>query len=990
MPTKYEIMQDELKSRIEKLWRSPEEYKSLLRTSSRVYKYSFKDQVLIHAQRPDAVACAEFDTWSDERITNRYIKRGSKGIALLSEQDGRAKLRYVFDFKDTGARDERSKEPFFWKVSPDNERAVIDGLGVSAHKVDDAILENAATVVREHSDDYIGELLGNVEDTFLEELDEYAITAQFEKMLETSIAYTVLTRCGFDADLYFDREDFARLTDFNTVEAMTVLGSAVSDLSETVLRNIERTLKLERSKENDRSITENNDRGRDNIPSGRSYTDISSRLGDAGTEANRQVRAAPQDLPERTQEADISGDAPERHSERASGGNGRNSEPEIIGDNADTGSESGSDRGTESERSDALGRFDEQFESAGGRTDNGGTDLQLNSRNEAVSELSGAASSLDKALELINEYTEREFGSKAEYIDLSHIDLAFTTDEITGEPISAFANLADYSFIKMYGGKIIEETKFDSIEDMYPFLGNLDFDELVAIDNKPEIAIDHTGEISAANFPLSEQEVSAIVNRYDFRKVSKEETLEFYLENDSSTDREDFVRAGYDDTYTEFIIDGVRYGCRGEEDGLRVWRGAYMSNDGEGVISWGDVQRITAGLIERHEFIDNTLVPETFDIEPETEESGGYSNNGQLSFFFEDDMSSFEPMETREQLSSITQDMIDYMLRSGGNEPDSVIRIVGQFQKHSDISENADSLRNEFMQWGMLKSRAYEYESADGLKTAKVSAVFEPDGITLGIGNRAKSFSSVSLTWEQAAERIGELLSEGRFAAQDVIDRAHNDEINHAVEYLWYLHQDLENDVPFFMPDDMFNGGFPSSTSRIAVALTDPDTLQEYVKGLEALAAQYAENRDIMRFHFHTPLESLHNLKELQLPRTEYKTAPDFRFSSKHFITEDDKDAVVQSGTGTRGGKIEVDAYFRQPHTSKEKADYLKKAYGDGGSGRTGYNTWHDSKGLKISLGDKKDAPAQALMKWNEVAEPVSRLIAQDRYVTQKDILYQF
>ncbi len=194
---------------------------------------------------------------------------------------------------------------------------------------------------------------------------------------------------------------------------MTVLGTAVSDLSEMVLRNIEKTLKAERSKENER-VSENNDRERDPVPPGRDDTDISSRLGVAGTEADRQVRAAPQDIPERTQEADLSGDAPERHSERASGGNGRNSEPEIIGDNAGTGSESGSDRGTQSERSDALGRFDEQSESAGGRTDNGGTDLQLNSRNEAVSELSVTASSLDKALELINEYTEREFGPEAE------------------------------------------------------------------------------------------------------------------------------------------------------------------------------------------------------------------------------------------------------------------------------------------------------------------------------------------------------------------------------------------------------------------------------------------------------------------------------------------------------------------------------------------------------------------------------------------------
>ena len=141
MPTKYEIIQDELNRRIEKLWHSADEYKSLLRTSSRVYKYSFKDQVLIHAQRPDAIACAEFDTWSSEKVTNRYIKRGSKGIALLAEQDGRAKLRYVFDFTDTAPRDARSREPFFWKVSPENEQAVISGLGVSAQYFDDAVLK---------------------------------------------------------------------------------------------------------------------------------------------------------------------------------------------------------------------------------------------------------------------------------------------------------------------------------------------------------------------------------------------------------------------------------------------------------------------------------------------------------------------------------------------------------------------------------------------------------------------------------------------------------------------------------------------------------------------------------------------------------------------------------------------------------------------------------------------------------------------------------
>ena len=113
MQTKLQTTQEMLQGQVERLWNSTEEYRSFLRTSSRLYKYGFKDQALIHAQRPDATAVAEFDTWSKENLMNRFIRRGSKGIALLTEDKGRTKLRYVFDYADTGARDERSKEPFF-------------------------------------------------------------------------------------------------------------------------------------------------------------------------------------------------------------------------------------------------------------------------------------------------------------------------------------------------------------------------------------------------------------------------------------------------------------------------------------------------------------------------------------------------------------------------------------------------------------------------------------------------------------------------------------------------------------------------------------------------------------------------------------------------------------------------------------------------------------------------------------------------------------
>lgn len=959
MQTKLQLMQEILQKQIEGLWKNTDEYRSFLKTSSRLYKYSFKDQALIHAQRPDAVACAEFDTWSKENLMNRYIKRGSKGIALLTENNGYAKLRYVFDYSDTGARDERSKEPFFWKITDKNEQAVISSLGTRANDTASAILEKSAQTVRDYSDNYMSELLGSVQDTFLEDLDELNISTEFERLLEASIAYTVLERCGYDAESIIDEDDFSKLYEFNSIEAMSVLGTAVSDLSEQLLRNIERTVKAERSKENERNnendIAGNNDRERYNVPSGRENRDLSSGLGAAGTEAYRQVRSDAARLPEEAPESDISGDAPERDTERAPVGDGRDSEPPLGRNDAETGEVGGSDGRTEIHRSDEVGRSDEYAESAGGRSDTQRTDLQLNNENEAVSEKSGAASSLDKALELINEYTEREFGSKAEYIDLSHIDLAFTTDEITDEPISAFVNLADYSFIKMYGGKIIEETKFDSIEDMYPFLGNLDFDELVAIDDEAVREVEAPAETKVAAFSLSDEQIANILRSYNYMHVSKYETLEFFLNNPDSSARIDFLKSAYNDDYSELIINKERYGYKKYDEGLEIWKGSYLSATPE-KISWQAVEETIGRLIEDHSFLDS---PNYMDIEPEVEEAGytepvKRQESGQLSFFDEGDVGVFEEPETdtREQLSSITPEIIDYMLRSGGNEPDSVVRIVGQFQKHSDIAENADFLRKEFAK-GYSKARGYDFESADGLKAAKVAAIFEQDGITLGIGNKAKNYTSVSVTWEQAAQRIGELLSEGRYAPQEKIDAARPYEVKKAAEALWDLNHDLEFDYPFFIPDAMFEGGYPDSTARIQAALQNPDTVGSYIEELKALDKEYQRNPNIMRFHYYKPSRVLETVNELLYPRKEYIAAHDFSFSSKRFITEDNKTDVLLSGTGYRSGKFDVVSFFSNPHTKKEKADYLKKIAGEySGFGTLGEPDYSDEEEYKLKVGD--------------------------------------
>ena len=243
------------------LWQDKEYYLSFLRTAAQMYKYEFQDQLLIHAQNPNATACAEYDFWNDENKMNRFIKRGSKGIALLDRSGERPRLRYVYDVAQTGRRDERSKDPYLWEATENNRQMIIDVLGSNAEHLDTAILEKAHELAQEHADDYTDMLYnGYAENTFLEELDELNTRTDFAEVLENSIAYAMLSRCGYDPDLYFDDYDFSKLYEFNSISAMSILGTAVSDITEVALRSIERVIKAERSIENERSsITQDND-----------------------------------------------------------------------------------------------------------------------------------------------------------------------------------------------------------------------------------------------------------------------------------------------------------------------------------------------------------------------------------------------------------------------------------------------------------------------------------------------------------------------------------------------------------------------------------------------------------------------------------------------------------------------------------------------------------------------------------------------------------
>ena len=222
-------------------WESWTDY---LTTASRLYKYPFADQLMIYAQRPDATACAEFDIWRNRM--NRYVRRGSKGIALLDESSGFPRLHYVFDVSDTGVR-RNSRDPEVWQLGPDLVQPVSEMLaatyGISGERVSQQLADVAGKLVADYWDNNGGDIHAIVDGSLLMDYDEAGVEMQFKSAAAISVTYTLLERCGFEPAGWFDKDDFRAIYNFSTPDSVYALGAAVSDMSREVLRNIERTVK---------------------------------------------------------------------------------------------------------------------------------------------------------------------------------------------------------------------------------------------------------------------------------------------------------------------------------------------------------------------------------------------------------------------------------------------------------------------------------------------------------------------------------------------------------------------------------------------------------------------------------------------------------------------------------------------------------------------------------------------------------------------------
>ena len=351
-------------------WESWTDY---LTTASRLYKYSFPDQLMIYAQRPDATACADYDIWNNRM--NRYVRRGSKGIALLDESSGYPRLHYVFDVSDTGVR-RNSRDPERWEMNDDLFKPVSEMLtaeyGISHERLSQQLVNIAEKLVNDYWDNNSGDILNIVDGSFFDDYDSSGKELQFKAAATMSVTYTLLERCGFEPEGYFDKDDFQAIHTFSTPDAVYALGAATSDISREVLRKIERTVKtttrrrnVERMEEYEQQSELHEDRG---LPA--PEPDPQPAEDPAG-----QVRQDAPDLPETASPGAVQHDAPVGEPVSAPAGGGADSrEPDAADHGAASETEPGPGQGAES---DGMGAAHEQPESAGRGTGADGADLQL-------------------------------------------------------------------------------------------------------------------------------------------------------------------------------------------------------------------------------------------------------------------------------------------------------------------------------------------------------------------------------------------------------------------------------------------------------------------------------------------------------------------------------------------------------------------------------------------------------------------------------------
>ena len=481
---------------------------AFLATAARLYKYPYNEQLMIYAQRPNATACAEYDFWKDRM--GRYVQRGSTGIALIDTSGYRPRLRYVFDVTDTAPRD-AARSFTLWEMRAEHEAAVSSMLEETYDiPQDGGIIAQFERVADKLALEYWSEqkrdICDIVADSFLNGYDEDNIRMAFKTAASTSITYALMTRCGFSPDGYFEPEDFMPVFDFNTPAAVSILGTAVSEISQRVLRQIEITVKRH---ERERRAERTEEHGEQ--PDLQDQRRISDPRPEPAREpaepAARQIRTDAPDVSPGASPDSLESDDPDGNAVSAPAGDRRSGEPEVGADDAGADEIGRSDGGNESQRPIDVGGTDEHLQGAGRGSDPRGADLRITEpvQGEQISFMPEAENVQTSSASLVLDYNSIKemhpddivlyqvgdffemYGEDARQA-ASLLNMNLTTRNIPGAGRVEMCGLPSHN-LEMYVEKLRD--KYDvTITEAPDFWGERRVYTMRSIDHEAETAID--------------------------------------------------------------------------------------------------------------------------------------------------------------------------------------------------------------------------------------------------------------------------------------------------------------------------------------------------------------------------------------------------------------------------------------------------------------------------------------------------------------------
>lgn len=838
---------------------SPRDWMGYMDTAARLYRYPFTDQLLIHAQHPQATACASLELWNEKMF--RWVNRGARGIALLDENGHNARLRYVFDISDThmvaGGR-----SPYLWQMQEHQQEEILTHL-VEAYGLEekdtgslsDALMAVAREMVADSLEEYLDGLEYAAEGTYLEDLDEVTIRSDFRQLATDSVYYMLCRRCGLEPMELLEEEDFMHITDYNRLSVLTFLGNAASQISESVLIDIGRTvhkISLEEARkeveisnernynnfntlmrENKNQDVENNKEENIENEGGTDYgTDISSQGGlpvsepdrRGGRSDNREIRDASENIPEGTQEQPVSEPVPDRKAEQPSGRDREGSTGEDGQPDGETAEEpSGTGQGS---RPDGLDSTYERTDGNSGREHLDGIGIQL------------------------VEDTREDGLSKAE------------------EEIASALSLPEYP---------------------------------TANEQKRQIG-ERVAALYAGEIPIPESVVDDILRTGGNRTGSQLRIIYNFMSEQSPGEYTEFVKREYGKGGKGFQMDGREYSVWFDETGMQIAVGHTVADQilDKAFLSWKDVSRRIHQLLDQGEYApqsvldaarDNALkehaqalaymkgdmaegvaeivfdeadLPHLRSIYPEitdylTEKlqdsewlsdlnerlealAEAYETDNSLMRFhhynpvnisrqfqkFADEVIPYQAREGfawKEQQMFITQDEIDAFLARGGAYSEGRLRTYSFYLLHTEEKARADFIKEQYGIGGC----SHALSGADNSH-----ADYDGKGLVLARGNFGNPHTSITLPWNKVARRVEYLIKNDKFLqAEDYVHMPEYEREQMATKVLNFYNR-LPEDIDRPFEEDFF---WEAPRKEIMEVLNNPESTEELIEKMDAALA---------------------------------------------------------------------------------------------------------------------------------------------------------